>query len=74
MRKEILTEDFTNAHKEYADLHEAMMGMFENDPIMSCLIGNLYRLANNYYMALMNVYQNGYTLDEILGRSTDGEQ
>lgn len=74
MKKEILAEDFMNASREYTAFHEAMMKIFDSDPIMLCLLGNLCRLADNYYMAMMNVYQNGYTLDEILGRTTSRER
>lgn len=73
MRKEILVENFENASKEYTDLQGAMMEMFEDNPIMSCLVGSLNRLADDYYMAMMDVYQNGYTLDEILGRTVSKE-
>lgn len=27
------------------------------------------QVADAYYMAMMDVYQNGYTMDEIMGRT-----
>ncbi len=66
MRKEIVAENFMNASKEYTDLQGALLEMFKDDPIMSCLIGSLNRLADDYYMAMMAVYQKGYTMDEVL--------
>lgn len=69
MRKEILAENFENASREYSSFQNALMENFEDDPIMSCLIGNLHKLADAYYMAMMDVYQNGYTMDEIMGRT-----
>ncbi len=72
MRKEILAENFMNASKKYTDLQEALLDKFEDDPIMSCLIGSLNMLANDYYMSMMDVYQNGYTLDEVLRGNENG--
>lgn len=69
MRKEILAENFENASREYSSFQNALMENFEDDPIMSCLIWNLHKLADAYYMAMMDVYQNGYTMDEIMGRT-----
>lgn len=42
------------------------MEMFEADPIMSCVIGQLCKLADDYYMAMMYICDNGMTLDETL--------
>lgn len=66
MKKELLVEDFVNASKEYTDFCNAMCDRFEDDPIMSCLIGNLNRLANEYYMAIVRIYENDMTLDEVI--------
>ncbi len=73
MRKEILAENFKNASKGYTDLQGALLEMFEEDPIMSCLIGRLNRLADDYYTAMMAVYHNGYTMDEVLGMDSRRE-
>lgn len=66
MRKEMLAEDFMNASKAYTDLQGAMMEMFDNDPIMSCLLGSLNRLANDYHTAILKIYRAGLTLDEAM--------
>ncbi len=66
MRKEILSGDFVNASKAYTGLQGAMMEMFEDDAIMSCLIGQLCKLADDYYMSMMRIYDAGMTLDEAL--------
>lgn len=66
MRKEILKENFENASNEYCTFQTAMMDTFKDDPIMSCLIGNLNKLADAYCMAMIDVYKNGYTIDDML--------
>lgn len=65
-----LAEDFKNASNEYSALQGALIEAFEDNAIMSCLIGNLNRLASAYYMSMMNIYQNGYTIDEVLKRTS----
>lgn len=64
--KDILAEDFVNASNEYTTFCDAMLGRYEDDPIMYCLIGNLNRLANEYYTAMIKIYRAGMTLDEAL--------
>lgn len=66
MRKEILAEDFMNSSKAYTDLQGAVMEMFEDNPIMLCVIGQLCKLADDYYMAIMRIYNAGMTLDEAV--------
>lgn len=66
MRKEILAEDFANASKAYTDLQGALMEVFEDEPIMSCLLGQIYKLADEYYMTMICIYSAGMTLDEAL--------
>lgn len=66
MRKEILAEDFANASKAYTDLQGALMEVFENEPIMSCLLEQLHKLADEYYRAMICIYSAGMTLDEAL--------
>ena len=66
MRKEILAEDFANASKAYTDLQGALMDVFENEPIMSCLLEQLYKLANEYQMAMICIHNAGMTLDEAI--------
>lgn len=74
MSKEMLAEDFMNASKEYTDFQTAMMEMFDDNPIISCLIGNLHRLADDYYMAMIRIYDEGMTLDEVLRQSARKEK
>lgn len=73
MRKEILAEEYVNASEAYSKFQGAMMERYDDDPIMSCLIGNLHKLADDYYMSIINIYQNGMTLDEAIRLQKRGE-
>lgn len=66
MDKKILAEDFANASNAYSAFQGAMMEMFDGDPVMSCLIGNLNKLADEYYKVMVRIYAAGMTLDEVL--------
>jgi hypothetical protein len=66
MRKELLAEEFMNASKEYSKFQGAMLECCEDNPIMECLIGQLNKLANDYYMSIISIYRSGMTLDEVL--------
>ena len=66
MSKETLAEDFTNASNEYDAFCNALWDLYEDDPIMTCLLGKLNELAGDYYKSMMRVYNAGMTLDEVL--------
>lgn len=64
MRKEILAEEFVNASNEYEKFCNALWELYEDDPIMTCLLGELNILAGNYYNSMNRLYEAGMTLDE----------
>lgn len=66
MRKEILVEDFVNASNEYDDFCNALWKLYEDDPIMTCLLERLNELAGNYYNSMLRIYDAGMTLDKAL--------
>lgn len=66
MCKEILAEDFVNASNEYAAFCNALHDLFEDDPIMTCLISKLNELSGDYYRSIIQIYDAGMTLDEAI--------
>lgn len=65
-QKEVLTEDFINASNEYNAFCNALWDLYEDDPIMMCLLGKLNELAGDYYKSIIHIYNAGMTLDEAL--------
>lgn len=66
MVREILAEDFVKASNEYGAFCNALWELYEDDPIMTCLLGKLNELADDYYKAMIRIYDAGMTLDEAL--------
>lgn len=66
-KKEILAEDFINARREYDSFCNAMWELWDDDPIMTCLLSKLHDSAEAYYKTLINIYRNGMTVDEVVG-------
>lgn len=66
MRREILAEDFVNASNEYYAFSNALHDLFDDDPIMTCLLSKLIELADDYYSSMICIYDAGMTLDEAM--------
>ena len=71
--KEVLKERFLEASREYGNLYNGMMELFADNPVMETLIRELHNKAHDYYMAMADIRESGYSVDFLLRAANTSE-